>query len=239
MTTAETKRLHFSLNFLKIAQTQISFHLYRSIVTCSKQAASKPVVMQAAPSDREVITRVLQGEQKAYEVLVTRYQSFVFSIALRYTKNREDAEELAQNAFIKAYRCLNDYRGDAKFSTWLYTIVSSLCLTFLRKKKLPMHSIDQDGVFELADSVDSGMRANIVEEKSKIKLVNEAIALLNPDDAKVLTLFYKADQSLEEIGLIMGIEPNNAKVKLHRARQRLKEKMQQYFAVEVEEYIQS
>ncbi len=195
--------------------------------------------MQAAPSDKEVITRVLQGEQRAYEVLVTRYQSFVFSVALRYTKNREDAEELAQNAFIKAYRCLNDYRGDAKFSTWLYTIVSSLCLTFLRKKKLPVHSIDQDGVFELADSVDSGMRANIAEEKSKVKLVNEAIALLNPDDAKVLTLFYKADQSLEEIGLIMGIEPNNAKVKLHRARQRLKEKMQQYFAVEVEEYIQS
>ena len=195
--------------------------------------------MHTGSSEKEVIIRVLQGEQKEYEVLVTRYQSFVFSIALRYTRNREDAEELAQNAFIKAYRCLNDYRGDAKFSTWLYTIVSSLCLTFLRKKKLPVYSIDKDGMFEQADTLDSGMRANLVEEKSKIKLVNEAISLLNPDDAKVLTLFYKADQSLEEIGLIMGIEPNNAKVKLHRARQLLKEKMQQHFAVEVEEYIQS
>ncbi len=195
--------------------------------------------MHTGPSDKEVIIRVLQGEQRAYEVLVTRYQSFVFSIALRYTRNREDTEELAQNAFIKAYRCLNDYRGDAKFSTWLYTIVSSLCLTFLRKKKLPVYSIDQDGMFELAATMDSGMQTNMVEEKSKIKLVNDAIALLNPDDAKVLTLFYKADQSLEEIGLIMGIEPNNAKVKLHRARQRLKEKMQQHFAVELEEYMQS
>ena len=195
--------------------------------------------MHVGPSDKEVITRVLQGEQKAYEVLVTRYQSFVFTMAYRYTRNREDAEELAQSAFVKAYRCLSDFRGDAKFSTWLYTIVSSLCLTFLRKKKLTIHSLDHDSVFEVADRVDSGMRANIVEEKSKIKLVNDAIALLNPDDAKVLTLFYKGDQSLEEIGLIMGIEPNNAKVKLHRARQRLKEKMQQYFAVEVEEYIQS
>lgn len=195
--------------------------------------------MHVGPSDKEVITRVLQGEQKAYEVLVTRYQSFVFTMAYRYTRNREDAEELAQTAFVKAYRCLSDYRGDAKFSTWLYTIVSSLCLTFLRKKKLTIHSLDHDSVFEVADRVDSGMRANIVEEKSKIQLVNDAIALLNPDDAKVLTLFYKGEQSLEEIGLIMGIEPNNAKVKLHRARQRLKEKMQQYFAVEVEEYIQS
>lgn len=195
--------------------------------------------MHVDPSDKEVITRVLQGEQKAYEVLVTRYQSFVFTMAYRYTRNREDAEELAQSAFVKAYRCLSDYRGDAKFSTWLYTIVSSLCLTFLRKKKLTIHSLDHASVFEVADRVDSGMRANIVEEKSKIQLVNDAIALLKPDDAKVLTLFYKGDQSLEEIGLIMGIEPNNAKVKLHRARQRLKEKMQQYFAVEVEEFIQS
>lgn len=194
--------------------------------------------MQAAPSDLEVITRVLQGEQRAYEVLVTRYQSFVFSIALRYTKNREDAEELAQNAFIKAYRCLNDYRGDARFSTWLYTIVSSLCLTFLRKKKLPIHSIDQDGVFELADQADV-YKQNRVDEKSNSNLIHEAIALLNPDDAKVLTLFYLGEQTLEEIGYIMGIEPNNAKVKLHRARQRLREKMEQHFAIEVADYIQS
>lgn len=195
--------------------------------------------MQAGPSDKEIITLVLQGDQRSFEVLVTRYQSFVFTIALRYTKNREDAEEVAQNAFIKAYRCLNDYRGDAKFSTWLYTIVTSLCLTFLRKKKLNVHSIDQDGVFELADHHESSMRADKVEEKSKVKLVNDAIAMLPPDDARLLLLFYKAEQSLEEIGLILGMQPNTAKVKLHRARQKLKENMQKYFAVELEDYIQS
>jgi RNA polymerase sigma factor (sigma-70 family) len=195
--------------------------------------------MHTGPSDQEVITRILKGEQNAYEVLVTRYQCFVFTIAMRYTSNREDAEDIAQHAFIKAYRCLNDYRGDAKFSTWLYTIVTSLCLTFLRKKKLPVHSIYQSGMAELSDTMGGGLQANRVEEKSTIKLVNDAIALLNPDDAKVLTLFYKAEQSLEEIGKIMGIEANNAKIKLHRARQRLKEKMQQHFAVEVKEYIHS
>ncbi len=195
--------------------------------------------MQAGPSDKEIIALVLQGNQRSFEVLVNRYQAFVFTIALRYTKNREDAEEVAQNAFIKAYRCLNDYRGDAKFSTWLYTIVTSLCLTFLRKKKLTVHSIDQDGVFELADHQESAMRADRVEEKSKVKLVNDAIATLPPDDAKLLLLFYKAEQSLEEIALILGIQPNNAKVKLHRARQKLKENMQKHFAVELEDYIQS
>ena len=193
--------------------------------------------MQAGLSDKEAITLVLQGKQQAYGVLVTRYQSFVFTIAMGYTKNREDAEEMAQSAFVKAYRCLNDYRGDCKFSTWLYTIVRSLCLTFLRKKKLEMHSLDQEHVFEAVNSAESGLRADRMEEKSRAQLVNDAVALLNPEDAKVLTLFYQAEQSLEEIGLIMGIEPNNAKVKLHRARQRLRKKMEQHFAVEVNEYI--
>jgi len=195
--------------------------------------------MQAGTPDKEIISRVLKGDQRSYELLVTRYQSFVFTIALRYTKNREDAEELSQNAFVKAYRSLNDYRGDAKFSTWLYTIVTSLCLTFLRKKKLTIHSIDQEGVFELADHHESTMRADMVEEKSKVKMVNDAIAMLPEDDARLLLLFYKAEQSLDEIGLILGIQPNNAKVKLHRARQKLKEKMQERFAVELDDYLQS
>lgn len=195
--------------------------------------------MQAAPSDKEIIARVLQGEQKAYEILVSRYQSFVFTVALRYARNREDAEELAQNAFIKAYRSLNDYRGDAKFSTWLYTIISSLCLTFLRKKKLTILSLDQEKVFDAANNSDPEFSANRVEEKSKIKMVNDAIALLSPEDAKVLTLFYKGEQSIEEIGLILGIEPNNVKVKLFRARQRLKDQIQTHFAVELADYIHS
>lgn len=190
---------------------------------------------QTVPSDIEVIDLVLKGHQQKYELLVHKYQTFAFTIALRYTKNREDAEELAQSAFVKAYLNLRDYRGDAKFSTWLYTIVSSLCLSFLRKKKLEIHSLDNEAVFERADAYESTMKADAVEQHSKVQLVNKCIALLNPDDAKVLTLFYNAEQSLEEIARILHIEPNNAKVKLHRARQRLKETMEKHFAREVQE----
>jgi RNA polymerase sigma factor (sigma-70 family) len=192
--------------------------------------------MQTGLSEKEVITQILKGDQKAYEVLVTRYQGFVYTIAMRYTGNREDAEDLAQQAFIKAYRCLNDYRGNSKFSTWIYTIVSSLCLTFLRKKKLQVQSIYLDEEKVLANLADPVLPSNHAEEKSLIKLVNDAIALLNPEDAKVLILFYKAEQSVEEIGVIMGIQTNNAKVKLHRARQRLKEKLQLHYATALIEY---
>lgn len=190
---------------------------------------------QTVPSDREVIDLVLKGDDKKYELLVYKYQNFAFTIALRYTKNREDAEELAQSAFVKAYLNLKDYRGDAKFSTWLYTIVSSLCLSFLRKKKLDIYSLDSEAVFERADATESNLRSDIIEQHSRVSLLNRAIEKLNADDAKILTLFYKAEQSLDEIAQILHIEPNNAKVKLHRARQRLKETMEKHFAREVQE----
>jgi RNA polymerase sigma-70 factor (ECF subfamily) len=189
--------------------------------------------MHTGPSDNEILSRVLQGDQQAYAEIVKRYQAFVFTIALRYTPNREDAEEIAQDCFVKAFRSLSDFRGESKFSTWLYTIVTTTCLTFLRKKKLETSSLDNEKVFEAADSLDSGFRANQIEQKSRVTMVNRAIALLSTDDAQILTLFYKGEQSLEEIAQVLAIEANTVKVRLHRARQRLKEKMEKHFAAEL------
>jgi RNA polymerase sigma-70 factor (ECF subfamily) len=192
--------------------------------------------MSTGLNDSEIISRVLQGDHQAYAGLVSRYQNYVFTLVLRMVKTREDAEEVAQDVFVKAYRALADFRGDARFSTWLYTIVNTTCITFLRKKKLETHSLDNDSVFELADSQDSGFRANLVEQKSRQAMVNQAISLLSEDDAQVITLFYKAEQSLDEIAKILGIEQNTAKVRLHRARARLKEKMETNFAQELKDY---
>lgn len=189
--------------------------------------------MNIAQLDTEIISRVLRGEKALFADLVKKYQNFVFTIAGRYTSSREDAEEIAQDVFVKAYKNLADFRGDAKFSTWLYTITSTTCISFLRKKKLAVHSLDQEHVFELADTQDSGFRANQVEQKSRLQMVNQAIQMLSPDDAKIITLFYKGEQTLDEIGQIMGIDPNTVKVKLHRARQRLRNKMEAHFQEEV------
>ena len=185
------------------------------------------------PQDIEIISQVLKGDQNAYAALVEKYKNYVFTLVLRFTKSREDAEELSQDIFIKAYRYLADFKGQSKFSTWLYTIVNTTCISFLRKKKLEMRSLDDEGVFETADMQRSGFEANAVEQKSKVNMVNKAIALLNPDDAEIITLFYKNEQSLDEIATILGIESNTAKVRLHRARTRLKEKMETYFSEEV------
>jgi len=189
--------------------------------------------MSTGLGDNEIISKVLKGEQNAYAELVNRYQAYVFTLVFRMIKSREDAEEVAQDVFIKAYRSLADFRGESKFSTWLYTIANTTSITFLRKKKLDVHSLDNEKVFEVADSKDSGFRANLVEQKSRVNMVNEAIAMLSPDDAEIITLFYKAEQNLEEISRILRLETNTVKVRLHRARTRLKEKMEKNFSEEV------
>lgn len=191
--------------------------------------------MSTGPSDTEIISRVLQGEKNAFAELVNRYQNYVFTLTMRFTKNREDAEEVSQDIFVKAYRSLADFRGASKFSTWLYTIVNTTCITFLRKKRPEIRSLDDEKTFELADSRDSGFRANAIEQKSRVSLVNRAIAMLNPDDSEIITLFYKGEQSLDEIAAILRLETNTAKVRLHRARQRLKEKMEIHFKEEVKD----
>ena len=189
--------------------------------------------MSTGLGDNEIISRVLKGEQNAYAELVNRYHAYVFTLVLRMIKTREDAEEVAQDVFVKAYRSLADFRGESKFSTWLYTIANTTSITFLRKKKLDVHSLENEKVFEVADSKDSGLRANLVEQKSRVNMVNQAIALLSPDDAEIITLFYKAEQNLEEISRILRLETNTVKVRLHRARTRLKEKMEKNFSEEV------
>ena len=114
--------------------------------------------MSTGLNDNEIISRVLSGDHQAYAGLVSRYQSYVFTLTLRMVKSREDAEEVAQDVFIKAYKYLADFRGASKFTTWLYTIVNNTCISFLRKKKLEIHSLDNEKVFEIADNQDSGMR---------------------------------------------------------------------------------
>src|SRR5437868_15127602 len=108
--------------------------------------------MQTAPLDSDIIIQVVKGDQNAYATLVERYQNYVFTIVLRFVKSREDAEEVAQDIFIKAYRSLADFKGNSKFSTWLYTVTTTTCITFLRKKRIDMHSLDNEKVFAVADN---------------------------------------------------------------------------------------
>ena len=193
--------------------------------------------MQEKETDITLINEILAGNTAQYAILVKRHQRFVFTLAMRFAKNREDAEEVAQDCFIKAYKALGTFKQTSKFSTWLYTITYTTAMTFLRKKRLATQSInDDENVLQIANS-DSGFDADSYDKTANYVYLNEAIDMLLPDDAAIITLFYKGEQSLEEIGLTLNIAPNTIKVKLHRARQRLKEKLQYLLKDEVKELI--
>ncbi len=193
--------------------------------------------MQSKLSDIELIKLSLKGNQSAYADLVKRHQCFVFTLAMRFTKSREDAEEVAQDCFVKAFRSLESFKQESKFSTWLYSIVYTTAMTSLRKKRLDTSSIDDEETYIQIENVSSGYDTDNAENKSRSFYLNQAIEQLTPDDATIITLFYKGEQSLEEIAQTLGIEANSVKVKLFRARQRLKEKLERNLKYEVKELI--
>jgi len=193
--------------------------------------------MQSKFTDTELIARSIAGNQAAYADLIRRHQRYVFTLALRFAKNREDAEEIAQDCFVKAYRALSSFNGESKFSTWLYSIVYTTAMTHLRKKRVNTTSIDDEGTFIQLESQSAGLENNSAEQRSRSYYLNQAIEQLLPDDAMIITLFYKGEQSLEEIAQTMGLEANTVKVKLFRARQRLKERLERTLKHEVNELI--
>ncbi|MCJ8208155.1 sigma-70 family RNA polymerase sigma factor [Mucilaginibacter sp. RS28] len=193
--------------------------------------------MQSKLTDTELIAQSVAGNQSAYAELIKRHQRFVFTLAMRFAKNREDAEEIAQDTFIKAYRNLANFQQQSKFSTWLYSIVYTTAMTFLRKRRMDTDSIDDENVYIQLENQQGGFDQNYAENRSRSYYLNKAIEQLLPDDAAIITLFYKGEQSLEEIAVTLGMEANTVKVKLFRARQRLKEKLERLLKHEAKELI--
>lgn len=190
--------------------------------------------MQENIQDVEIIQRILKGQQQAFSILVERYQHFVFTIVLRLVNNREEAEELSQDIFVKAYRFLADFKHNSKFSTWLYTIAHNTCLSFLRKKQQIVFTIEEEAMnlFSKRDG-NNQSASTLSEERSRKKVLIVAIQKLSQQDAELITLFYMAEQSIEEIATIIGADTNNVKVKLFRARQKLKIIIEKFYCSEL------
>ncbi len=176
---------------------------------------------------------VLQGQQQAFATLVARYQNYVFTIVIRHVNDRELAEELAQDVFVKAYKALSSFKGNSKFSTWLYTITHHTCLSHLRKKEHETVFPGDEQMHLWANGQDGSHAGTRLEQKAQQQLLNEAVKQLPESDSELITLFYNAEQSIEEISVITGLTTSNVKVKLLRARQKLKEILQTRYSREV------
>lgn len=168
-----------------------------------------------------IIDKVKKGDISAFNVLVEEYKNMAFTLALKLMKSREDAEEVTQDAFLKAYKKIDQFEGKSKFSTWLYTIVYHTALTRLRKKKIPIDGSalgNEENLVAYSESDNEWRRLQRQERSTYIQL---AMDQLSPEDKVVITLFYMNENSLQEICEITGWELSNVKVRLFRARKRL------------------
>lgn len=163
------------------------------------------------------IEKVLAGQSQYYSYIVERYQDIVFSIALKVLRNREDAEEMAQETFIKAYKSLNSFKGTAKFSTWLYRITYNNCISELRKKKIHFSSTDE---IEIKDEAQE-LNLDGISEENRAKVIKDALSKLPEEEYTLVLLYYFEEQSIEDISQIRGLSESNTKVKLFRARKKL------------------
>lgn len=189
-------------------------------ISCNLNTERVVLYNMSVISDQHYIDKILHGETNAFAVLVDRYKDMIFTLALKMVKNREEAEEVAQDTFIKIYSSLNKFKGDSKFSTWIYKIAYNTCLDRLKKNKKEDLNISIDEFSaHLIKTMDNALSA--LEDKERKQTIQNCLNLLPSDENFLLTLFYFEDQSLEEIGKIMSTNANNVKVKLFRSRQKL------------------
>ena len=173
-----------------------------------------------------LVRRVQSGELDAFEDLVRAHEKTVYNLALRMTGNPQDAEDMAQEAFLKAYRSLPDFRGESKFSVWLYRIVSNVCLDHLRKQsRRPASSLtveDGEGEQQQLDVPDeSASPERLLEQKLTREAVQKGLARLPAEQRQILLLREIRGMSYEEIGETLGLEAGTVKSRIFRARKHL------------------
>ncbi|MDD6089239.1 MAG: sigma-70 family RNA polymerase sigma factor [Candidatus Limivicinus sp.] len=173
-----------------------------------------------------IVRKVLKGDTNAFETLVLEYEKNVYNIALRMTGNSEDASDMTQEAFIKAFNSLQSFRGDSKFSVWLYRIVSNVCLDFLRSRnRRPTVSLsveDDDGEDTQLDVADESQSPELLlDRKLTRESVRRGLDSLPPDYRQILLLREIQGFSYEEISKALHLEVGTVKSRIFRARKRL------------------
>jgi RNA polymerase sigma-70 factor (ECF subfamily) len=186
-------------------------------------------------SEEQLVKRSLQGDLQAFEELVLGYQSKVYALTYRYMGNEEDAYDMFQETFIKAYRSLPTFKGQSSFGTWIYRIASNVCLDELRRRKrrIPTLSLDEpattlDGNELEVEIADTSYSIDILyEQKELSSSIQEVLDQMKKEHKTAIILRDILDLSYEEMAKVMGCSMGTVKSRLSRARNILKEKLLQ------------
>lgn len=176
-------------------------------------------------SEKKIIEKVLGGDANAFEELVLKYEKTVYNLALRMVGDRDDAFDMTQEAFIKAYGSLSSFRGDSKFSVWIYRITTNVCLDFLRSKSrkqqvsLTVSDDDEDAQLDIPDPKADPEQQLI--KKISMQSVEEGLKTLPDKQRQILVMRELGGMSYAEIGKALSLEEGTVKSRIFRARKRL------------------
>ena len=169
--------------------------------------------------EKYFISRVKEGDREAFGPLVDAHKDMIYTVCLRMLSTEADAEEAAQDVFVKAFRSIGSFQSKAKFSTWLYRIAYNHCISVIRKKVKLIDLVDDIPEGEVDEGELNGLDSLSSQERSKY--LKQAIDALAETDAVVVTLFYYDELSLEEIAQATGLSNSNIRIKLHRSRKKM------------------
>tara|TARA_Y100000385_G_scaffold273218_1_gene314877 strand:+ start:228 stop:794 length:567 start_codon:yes stop_codon:yes gene_type:complete len=175
--------------------------------------------------DQFYIEKVLAGDSSAFAVLVERYKNNVFNICVKILRNKEEAEEAAQDTFLKVFEKLNTFKKEAKFSTWLFRIAYNMSISRQRKSKAKKLAID-DYFIDTHSEDELIVKLNLEFIEERERKLKSAISKLEGEQQLLLQLYYDKDMSVIDVAKITNLSESNVKVKIYRARQRLFKMMQ-------------
>ena len=169
--------------------------------------------------EAHIIKEILHGNTALYEYFLDRYGQQVFVLVDRIVSCQEDAEELTQDVFLKAFQQLSSFKAESSFSTWIYRIATNVAISAVRKKKNDIIRLDESVFFNLSESqVDEALED---ESEEQLQRLQRAMEKLEADERALITLYYMEEKPLSEVAFILGMTEGNAKVKLHRIRKKL------------------
>jgi len=170
--------------------------------------------------DIAYIELVLSGNSGAFGYIVDHHKDKAFNLAFRICGNREDAEEIAQDSFLKAFRSLNGFKMKSSFATWFYRIVYNTSISYVRVRKKGVLSLE-DFPADATDFIGDNSSDDDAEKEYRNALIGFALQKINEEERGLITLYYYDEMSTDEISDITGISKSNIKVRLFRARQKM------------------
>ena len=177
--------------------------------------------MKAHDEDIACITQVLRGDTARFADIVNRYERQLFAVVVRIVGNREDAEELVQDVFVKAFNSLGSFRAGSSFSTWLYRIAYNTAISKTRKKRV--NTVEIDEKTQKSDFSENEMEEgfNTAARERKFDKAEIAMGMLEPAERAMVAMFYLERKPISEIAHITGFTETNVKTRLHRIRKKL------------------